>query len=974
MNRQLGITLCCTLLALGTSGVRCHAQQAGMQEMPELRPDRPHLPVAAPEDRLIRLRTETVDVPRVDVAANAARTRAGLARLGLRPNQPAYYLVHTRLPAARGLLADMGARGGRVVSYVPRNTYIVRGNQAAVNGIRALPGVDLVTLYQPFHRISPQLAARLRSSPRTVEVYVLLFSDQDPDAATRTFAAIGGQEMGRFPSPYGPLLDVRFPASAVTRLADMPGVQWVEERPAFRLLNDEASGFTVGGLPQGGAPSGGVMQIKPVWDRGLTGGGMVVGHADTGLDSGADGPTMHPDFRGRIAAAFGWSRLGALAYHTDNIATYTAGPNYDAVKFVPVSSGSVMGIYMILQSGVAGFGNNSGKIGCAIYSDSGGKPGTVLANGTGASISARTLQGTAQAYWVGFASPALTINVPYWLVLNFGTETGSVGIASTFDGASTHRRSTDGTTWGAADSANWYYYILSSDLWNDTDGHGTHTAGSILGNGAASSPNVGQFRGPAYQATLVHQSLNNASGVLTLPSDISCLFGQAYLFGACVHSNSWGSSNSLDHGLYLANCMQTDAFTWDNPEMLVCFAAGNDGSAAGTIAPPATAKNCLSVGASQGARAGDINTLRPASSRGPCGDGRMKPDLVAPGGLIISCRSRQPGASTGSGVYDANYVYESGTSMATPLTAGAATLARQYFLAYRGFDPSAALVKAALIHGATNILGTAPDYNEGWGRLNLFNSLFPSVPTYFTDARAGSNMSIVNPSRLSVEARVTANSQSYPLKATLVWSDPAAAPQAAVALINDLNLRIYRRNSDNSADDTANPPYIYYPKLVGGTTGNDNRNNVEQVEVAGANLVVGRVYRVEVSAPSLDATYSTQPFALIVSGGLISPTPVTITDGRAERQEEGVALSWRVAEGADAAAFRVLRASAPEGPFTRVSHGLVPAQAGRDGYSYRDPTAPLAACYYELEIVNQEGAAERYGPIRCSGHVRAARR
>ena len=123
-----------------------------------------------------------------------------------------------------------------------------------------------------------------------------------------------------------------------------------------------------------------------------------------------------------------------------------------------------------------------------------------------------------------------------------------------------------------------------------------------------------------------------------------------------------------------------------------------------------------------------IQGMAAFSSRGPCNDGRIKPDLVAPGTDIISTRSRM---ATGTGwgtLSNTNYIYMGGTSMATPLTAGAAALTRQWLMSTGGVaNPSAALIKALMINGARDMTpgqyGTGaqqeirgrPDNAQGWG-------------------------------------------------------------------------------------------------------------------------------------------------------------------------------------------------------------------------------------------------------------------
>ena len=266
----------------------------------------------------------------------------------------------------------------------------------------------------------------------------------------------------------------------------------------------------------------------------------------------------------------------------------------------------------------------------------------------------------------------------------------------------------------------------------DYDGHGTHVAGSVLGNGSHSG---GQYSGMAPKAQLVFQAMQydgsnpTYDGNLYLPLDLSLLFQESYDAGAKIHSNSWGSGDSSMYGNYTTSSQYVDEFMWDNPDMLIVFAAGNNGSAINTVSSPGTAKNSLTVGASENLRvskgsvADNIDDIAYFSSRGPTDDGRIKPDIVAPGTYILSARSSMPGASYSWGVLDSYYAYSSGTSMSTPITAGTAALVRQYYVENESILPSAALLKATLLNGAYDIGKSLND--QGFGRLDLGESLFP---------------------------------------------------------------------------------------------------------------------------------------------------------------------------------------------------------------------------------------------------------
>jgi len=226
--------------------------------------------------------------------------------------------------------------------------------------------------------------------------------------------------------------------------------------------------------------------------------------------------------------------------------------------------------------------------------------------------------------------------------------------------------------------------------WSDYVAHGTHVVGSVLGNGLASGSNPathsynGSLAGVAPEAKLIFQSVADSQGGLTgIPFDNGNLMRTAYLDGARIHSDSWGGPTGFSnpYGGYVSSSQQVDQAMWDDKDMLVLFAAGNNGVDAdmnGVVDPdsigqPGTAKNVLTVGASENDRpsingiwgssyadpiASDRRANNPSgmaafSSRGPTDDGRVKPDIVAPGTYIASMRTRQ---------YVFNDDLESGTS------------------------------------------------------------------------------------------------------------------------------------------------------------------------------------------------------------------------------------------------------------------------------------------------------------------------
>ena len=186
-----------------------------------------------------------------------------------------------------------------------------------------------------------------------------------------------------------------------------------------------------------------------------------------------------------------------------------------------------------------------------------------------------------------------------------------------------HLRPGDAATTGAIAAGNGKAVI-------NEGGHGTHVSGSVLGNGCRSGSSglpdyAGSYAGLAPQAGLVMQSVMDSScGLGGLPADLNTLFSQARNAGARIHTNSWGAAVA---GQYTTDSRNTDLFTWNNKDATILFSAGNEGIDANrdgfidfdSIGAPGTAKNAITVGASENNRAtGGYNPGGPCSTWGTC--------------------------------------------------------------------------------------------------------------------------------------------------------------------------------------------------------------------------------------------------------------------------------------------------------------------------------------------------------------------
>ncbi len=366
-----------------------------------------------------------------------------------------------------------------------------------------------------------------------------------------------------------------------------------------------------------------------------------------------------------------------------------------------------------------------------------------------------------------------------------------------------------------------YDATYGDDYDANSPGHGTHVAGTAGGD-RRPVDGLTDASGMAPGSRLFIQDLTvGGSNYVNPPNDLGSLFGVAFDAGARLHTNSWGNVDTS----YGPSAASADRFLWEHKEFLSLFSIGNAGPGEGTAGNPATAKNVVSVGASyNGSDAEDVASF---SSNGPTSDGRIKPTVIAPGYAIRSADSDGLKGSLNSGTTSM-----SGTSMATPAVAGAAALVRQYFAQgycpggvanpAQAIVPSAALVKAALINSAQEMSGAftdgpIPTSGQGWGRINLANTLVfqgDSRTLEVSDESLGLTTGESWRQTFFVDG-------SQPLKVTLAWTDYPGATGAARALVNDLDLAV------SAPDGTI----FLGNSFVGGVSvagGNPDRLNVEE--------------------------------------------------------------------------------------------------------------------------------------------------
>lgn len=446
---------------------------------------------------------------------------------------------------------------------------------------------------------------------------------------------------------------------------------------------------------------------------------------------------------------------------------------------------------------------------------------------------------------------------------------------------------------------------------DDAAGHG-HTNASIAGGYdvglglfdlAAGAPAPGYLRGLGVNpyARLGHWKIFRNTRVFDLSgaqqSD-AVLADQYVTAGAQLSTNSWGTSLNSQ---YTARAQTYDAlvrdasFTLSGPQpFLFIFANGNAGPAPQSVATPASAKNVLSIGATEGddadgldgcgvdpSNADNVQQVAFFSARGPVRDGRTKPDLVAPGTHISGTASRSP-AYIGIGVCDAYwplgqgfYARSSGTSHSTPAVAGLATLAWEFLgRTYGVANPSPALIKAYLMAGGRYLNatgGSLPSHDQGWGMADTDHALSTRAPRYLLDQTV-----VLDQAGHTFTLTGTIAELSEPVRIMLSWTDVPGTPIAHGALVNDLHLTVvhngqtYRGNVFAGATST-----------TGGTADILNNNEGVFLPAGSSGPITVTITAANIRADGVPGSgdLTDQDFALVAYN--LAADPAVLTSGPA---------------------------------------------------------------------------------------------
>jgi len=301
--------------------------------------------------------------------------------------------------------------------------------------------------------------------------------------------------------------------------------------------------------------------------------------------------------------------------------------------------------------------------------------------------------------------------------------------------------------------------------------HGDMVSGIACGSGNLDPTKLGMGTG-------AYLHIYNISGY---PHITNALTNYTNL-GTTVTSTSYSEPGTYG-GTYSLSAEDLDTDVGIQNELLHVFSAGNSASQnySPTYAGITDAQGYFFGNITGGRKAAkhsiacanlnykDERTL--SSSRGPCEDGRIKPDISAHG--------------TGQLTTAPNNTYQSGggTSAASPGVAGVAT---QLYQAYKenngGVTPISSLIKGIMLNTADDLGRIGPDYDHGWGRVNANNAVEVILNNQFINSSV--SQGVTNNHVITVPANVDQ------LKVMVYWLDETGSPTAAQALVNDIDMEM----------------------------------------------------------------------------------------------------------------------------------------------------------------------------------------
>lgn len=843
----------------------------------------------------------------IELDAEAVDTSGQAAVLPSFPAQGSgLYLVQFVGPIVSEWVENLKKAGAQVLRYVPNNSYLVRLNATAGNRLRTQLAPSGPIQWIGEYRAEYKIQSSLRNQSGVQKVRVILEPEGNPNAAVNAVRVLATRQLKdarRLNNQW--ILELEVPAANLPILAANPNVLRIEPAPQYQRRDEKAALITATFTNQlpGRAPPSGTDYVNWLLGLGFSANPEeypVVDIADSGLDkthpigkeTGYLLPVIHPDFYEFPAPA-----IELIIASTEDELLFAALKNLSRIAYRWADD--LDGHGTLVASVLAGAGSS--------FNEQINRFTKTIEEQCSTNLQLILECSTNQVIVISNNVPITNIVIESCVLTNVTCTNVCIVVTN-------------------EPSADWPALVTKTDPQGFRFGTGVNPFGRIGASPGGAEPS---FPGPE-------------TAIL-----------RAYLNRARISNNSWGQILVLNgnDGVYDADSLAYDLLTRDailnrggegipgpsplNQEMLMVFAGGDANGFDGVggfgdvlVTPPATAKNILTVGASENVRPGDGCLAFPSDSDnsvdishfnsfGPTRDGRFKPDIVAPGSSIIGAQSQATYTpERGFGPNPNNpidpctdeavevdlfvelYRCDSGTSFAAPAVAGGAQLLWWWLRnQYSMLPPSPAMLKAYMLNAARYLetenplypgaLDTLPSIAQGMGIMDLAR-MFDDVPRVLRDQSTprALDTGLITTNPVHQQTYFSRSGQSYelqgvvarddaPFRVTLAWTDAPGDPNSFVQLVNNLELevtiggKLYKGNVFSG------------PHSVGNAGQFDDLNNVESVFLPpGGPVTAGAPYRVVVRAfniagdgvPNVGDDLD-QDFALVVYNSVTNHPP-----------------------------------------------------------------------------------------------------
>ena len=270
------------------------------------------------KDRAILLRNAFVDTANGEPLEVPAKLKA--------EGEPGAYVVQTTGGITPKFRQELEAAGARIVSYIPNSALLVLADADTAERLNALPNARTLA-YEPYFKLEPELLTLALDDSVSEATLKLILTLPDPAAALPKITALGGHEVFRERGPFGTLVTVELPGSALVPLAHLAEVPLIERWHPAMLAND-LTGYLLGSTTD---------QENTSPYLGLTGAGVQINLNDSGVDA------THPDLTAARVFSVDPAFLVDSNGHGTHVAGILAGNGSQSASLVNPPQGSLTG-------------------------------------------------------------------------------------------------------------------------------------------------------------------------------------------------------------------------------------------------------------------------------------------------------------------------------------------------------------------------------------------------------------------------------------------------------------------------------------------------------------------------------------------------------------------------------------------------------------------------------------------------------